>query len=78
MTDETTADASAATPEVIAIDDPRDQALLRIAPGATMNDTVLPSGLRTPPRDLVVDGMSLRTPTGPEARSKARRGARPY
>jgi len=63
--------------ERIDIEDPHDQALLRIAAGATMNATVLPSGYRTPARDLVVDGMTLRTPTGPESRYRSR-GARPY
>lgn len=66
------------TDERIGIEDPRDQALLRIASGATLNDTVLPSGYRTPPRDLVVDGMTLRTPTGPESRYRSRGGARRY
>ncbi len=64
--------------ERIEIEDPRDQMLLRIAPGALMNDTVLPSGFRTPARDLVVDGMALVTPTDAQMRAFRRRGARPY
>lgn len=47
------------TKERIEIEDPRDQALLRVAQKALMNDTVLPSGYRTPPRDMIVDGMAL-------------------
>lgn len=66
------------TDERVEIEDPRDRALLAIAQGSTMNDTVLPGGYRTPPRDLIVDGTALRTPTGPEARLRARGGARPY
>lgn len=59
--------------ETIQIDDPRDQALLRIAQQSRMNATTLPSGFLTPPRDLIVDGMTLRTPTDTEARSFAKR-----
>ena len=66
------------TDERIEIEDPRDQALLRVAPGAIMNDTILPSGFHTPPRDLIVDGMTLRTPTDQEGMHKPRRGPRPY
>lgn len=69
------------TDETIQIDDPRDQALLRNASGALMNATTLPSGFLTPARDLVVDGMTLRTPTAAEARSFAERfpkSRRPY
>jgi len=59
--------------ETIEIDDPRDQALLRIAQASLMNRTTLPSGFVTPSRDLIVDGMTLRTPTAAEARSFAER-----
>lgn len=59
--------------ETIQIEDPRDQALLRIAQKSLMNATTLPSGFLTPPRDLIVDGMTLRTPTDAEARSFAKR-----
>jgi len=43
----------------IEIEDPRDLALLRMAQGALMNDTVLPSGYRTPPHDMIVVGTGL-------------------
>lgn len=62
--------------ETIQIDDPRDQALLRIAQASLMNATTLPSGFVTPSRDLIVDGMALRTPTDEESRSFGRRDAR--
>jgi hypothetical protein len=67
--------------ETISIDDPRDQALLRIAQASLMNATTLPSGFLTPARDLIVDGTTLRTPTAAEARSFAERlpkKRRPY
>ena len=62
--------------QTIRIEDPRDQALLRIAGGALMNRTTLPSGFVTPARDLVVEGLTLRPPTDAEARSFGRTGTR--
>jgi len=62
--------------ERIEITDSRDQALMRMAQGAKMNKTVLPSGYCTPPRDMIVDGMALVTPAardvGPAKRSAHR------
>lgn len=67
--------------DTIQIEDPRDQALLRIAQGSLMNSTTLSSGFVTPSRDLIADGMTLRVPTEAEARSFAERfpkKRRPY
>lgn len=62
--------------ERIEITDTRDQALMRMAQGAKMNKTVLPSGYCTPPRDMIVDGMALVPAMAREDRPGMRGGPR--
>ncbi len=64
----------------IELADPKDTAFAGIAQGALVNNTVLPSGYRTPKRDLVVSGTTLVEPTEEQRRAFAarRRTRRPY
>lgn len=55
----------------IELTDPKDTAFAAIAQGALVNDTVLPSGYRTPKRDLVISGTTLVEPTAEQKRAFA-------
>lgn len=43
----------------IALEDERDIAFCAIAQGSLVNDTRLPSGYRTPPRDMIIRGTEI-------------------
>lgn len=63
--------------EPIELTHPLDLAFARMAQGALFNDTIMPSGYRTPPRDLVIDGTALVEPSDEQRRQFGLRG-RPH